>query len=115
MANSPVAPPAPPTRRWYVTPERNVAVTEEYTPQASSLQAIEPSRQAEAAFGRFVSFAVAIDAELSNQGCRRQSVIGSRAKRKRTCMTNREWALADRKTNERSLEFMGDNFAAGLY
>ncbi|MEM7690533.1 MAG: hypothetical protein AAF291_16075 [Pseudomonadota bacterium] len=47
--------------------------------------------------------------------CKRESVIGSRAKSKRTCMTNREWALVERRGNEQSAEFMGDNFAAGLY
>ena len=46
--------------------------------------------------------------------CKSESVIGSRAKRKRTCMTNREWALVQRRGNEQTEEFMGDNFAAGL-
>ena len=31
--------------------------------------------------------------------CRSQSVIGSRAKKRRVCMTNREWAEAARKGN----------------
>lgn len=47
--------------------------------------------------------------------CKTETVIGSRAKRKRTCMTNREWALVERRGNEQSKEFAGDNFAAGHY
>lgn len=45
--------------------------------------------------------------------CKSESVIGSRAKRKRTCMTNRQWVLVERRQNEASKTFAGDNFAAG--
>ncbi len=45
--------------------------------------------------------------------CKSESVIGSRAKRKRTCMTNRQWALVERRGNEASKTFAGDNFANG--
>jgi len=41
--------------------------------------------------------------------CKSESVIGSRAKRKRTCMTNREWALTSRRDNETTRDFMADN------
>lgn len=47
--------------------------------------------------------------------CKKETVIGSRAKRKTTCMTNREWARVERRGNEASREFAGDNFAAGEY
>ncbi|MEL7198943.1 MAG: hypothetical protein AAGL10_11575 [Pseudomonadota bacterium] len=43
--------------------------------------------------------------------CKSEAVIGSRAKRKRTCMTNREWALAQRRGNEASRSFVEDNQA----
>ncbi|MEM6827709.1 MAG: hypothetical protein AAF553_07175 [Pseudomonadota bacterium] len=43
--------------------------------------------------------------------CKSESVIGSRAKRKRTCMTNREWALSSRRGNEATRDFVGDNQA----
>ena len=35
----------------------------------------------------------------------------ARAKRKRTCMTNREWALSSRRGNEATRDFVGDNQA----
>ena len=41
--------------------------------------------------------------------CKSEAVIGSRARRKRTCMTNREWALASRRGNEATRDFVGDN------
>ncbi|MGB3471513.1 MAG: hypothetical protein WBA51_11885 [Erythrobacter sp.] len=41
--------------------------------------------------------------------CKSEAVIGSRAKRKRTCMTNKEWALVSRRGNEASRDFIGDN------
>ena len=41
--------------------------------------------------------------------CKSQSVIGSRAKRKRSCMTNREWKLVQRKGNDATRDFVGDN------
>lgn len=47
--------------------------------------------------------------------CKRESVIGSRAKKRRVCMTNKEWALVERRGNEASKEYAGDNFAAGYY
>ena len=40
--------------------------------------------------------------------CRSEPIIGSRAKRKRTCMTNREWANVSRKGNKGSREFVED-------
>jgi hypothetical protein len=43
--------------------------------------------------------------------CKSESVIGSRARRKRTCMTNREWAVTARRGNEASRDFVGDNQA----
>lgn len=45
--------------------------------------------------------------------CKSESVIGSRARRKKTCMTNREWALVSRRGNEATRDFVGDN-AAGF-
>lgn len=45
--------------------------------------------------------------------CKSESVIGSRAKRKRTCMTNREWALVERRGNEASREYARDHFVSG--
>ncbi|KPP89776.1 hypothetical protein [Erythrobacter sp. HL-111] len=41
--------------------------------------------------------------------CRTEAVIGSRARRKRTCMTNREWELLARRGNAAAREFVGDN------
>ncbi|MDJ0979845.1 MAG: hypothetical protein QNI87_15070 [Erythrobacter sp.] len=41
--------------------------------------------------------------------CKSKPVIGSRAQRKRTCMTNREWAEVARQGNDRSRDFVGDN------
>ena len=41
--------------------------------------------------------------------CKSESVIGSRARRKRTCMTNREWALVSRRGNEATRDFVQDN------
>ncbi len=43
--------------------------------------------------------------------CKSESVIGSRARRKKTCMSNRDWALASRRGNEASRDFIGDNQA----
>ena len=43
--------------------------------------------------------------------CRSEAVIGSRAKRKRTCMKNSEWAIVAKKGNDLSREFLGDNQA----
>ena len=45
--------------------------------------------------------------------CKREAVIGSRAKRKKTCMTNSEWRIVERRGNEASKTFAGDNFANG--
>ena len=41
--------------------------------------------------------------------CRSEPVIGSRAKRKRTCLSNREWARVSREGNRSSRDFVGDN------
>jgi len=41
--------------------------------------------------------------------CKSEAVLGSRAKRKRTCMTNRDWALVSRRGNEATRDFVGDN------
>lgn len=41
--------------------------------------------------------------------CKSEAVIGSRARRKRTCLTNREWDLAARRGNEATRDFVGDN------
>ncbi len=41
--------------------------------------------------------------------CKTQSVIGSRAKRTKTCMTNKEWALASRRGNENTRDIVGAN------
>jgi hypothetical protein len=41
--------------------------------------------------------------------CRTEAVIGSRARRKRTCMTNREWALIERRGNASARDIVGDN------
>lgn len=40
--------------------------------------------------------------------CRREAVIGSRAKKRKICMTNREWALAARKGNEGTRSIVED-------
>lgn len=41
--------------------------------------------------------------------CKSEAVIGSRARRKRTCMTNREWDLIARRGNEASRDFVEQN------
>ena len=41
--------------------------------------------------------------------CKSEAVIGSRARRKRTCMTNREWDLIARRGNEASRDFVQQN------
>ena len=41
--------------------------------------------------------------------CKSEAVIGSRARRKRTCMTNREWELAARRGNEDSRNLVNQN------
>ncbi len=41
--------------------------------------------------------------------CKTHAVIGSRAKRTRVCMTNKEWALAARRGNELTRDIVGDN------
>ncbi len=41
--------------------------------------------------------------------CKSQSVIGSRAKRTRVCITNKEWALAARRGNEGARDIVGAN------
>ena len=46
--------------------------------------------------------------------CKSEAVIGSRARRKRTCMTNKEWALVEQRGNDATREFARDNFASGL-
>ena len=46
--------------------------------------------------------------------CKSEPVIGSRAKRNRTCMTNREWALVSRRGNEESRKFLEENQAGFL-
>lgn len=43
--------------------------------------------------------------------CRSEAVLGSRAQRKRVCMTNREWTAAARSGNRETQEFMN----AGRY
>ena len=43
--------------------------------------------------------------------CKSEPGSGSRAKRKRTCMTNKEWALISRRGNEATRDFVGDNQA----
>lgn len=48
--------------------------------------------------------------------CRSEPVIGSLARKKRVCMTNREWAAHNREGSKRSREFVDDNqpaFAPG--
>lgn len=40
--------------------------------------------------------------------CKSESIIGSRAKRKRTCLTNREWTRLQRRGNEASRDFVQD-------
>ncbi|MEM7690534.1 MAG: hypothetical protein AAF291_16080 [Pseudomonadota bacterium] len=41
--------------------------------------------------------------------CKSEAVIGSRARRKRTCMTNRDWELVQRRGNEASRDFVDQN------
>jgi hypothetical protein len=41
--------------------------------------------------------------------CKSEAMIGSRAKRKRTCMTNKEWELTARRGNEATRDFVQDN------
>ena len=41
--------------------------------------------------------------------CKSEAVIGSRARRKRTCMTNREWEMIARRGNEASRDFVEQN------
>lgn len=41
--------------------------------------------------------------------CKGEAVIGSRARRKRTCMTNHEWDLVARRGNEFSRDFVNQN------
>ena len=41
--------------------------------------------------------------------CKSEAVLGSRARRKRTCMTNREWELVARRGNEATREFVDRN------
>jgi len=41
--------------------------------------------------------------------CKSEAVIGSRARRKRTCMTNREWERASRRGNEATRDFVQEN------
>lgn len=41
--------------------------------------------------------------------CKSEAVLGSRAKRTRTCMTNREWAIVARQGNEATRDFVGAN------
>lgn len=43
--------------------------------------------------------------------CRSEPIIGSLARKKRVCMTNREWALHNREGSKRSREFVDDNQA----
>ncbi|MEM7690535.1 MAG: hypothetical protein AAF291_16085 [Pseudomonadota bacterium] len=47
--------------------------------------------------------------------CKSEAVIGSRARRKRTCMTNREWTLAQRKGNELSRDIVRDTQPGMLF
>ena len=41
--------------------------------------------------------------------CKSEAIIGSRAKRTRTCMTNKEWEIASRRGNEATRDFVRDN------
>ena len=80
----------------------------------SSSQSAEPQAKPEEALAaEKVEVAITDKNHPDYVRCKSESVIGSRAKRKRTCMTNREWALVERRGNEQSKEFAGDNFAAG--
>lgn len=48
--------------------------------------------------------------------CRSEPIIGSLSRKKRVCMTNREWAAHNREGSKRSREFVDDNqpsFAPG--
>ncbi len=48
--------------------------------------------------------------------CRSEPIIGTLARKKRVCMTNREWAAHNREGSKRSREFVDDNqpsFAPG--
>ena len=46
------------------------------------------------------------EAELQRVICKRESVIGSRVQKRRTCMTRREWNNLQNKTRDSMDEFM---------
>lgn len=46
------------------------------------------------------------EAELERVICKRESVIGSRVQKKRTCMTRREWIALQNKTRDSMDEFL---------
>lgn len=46
------------------------------------------------------------EAEMQRVICKRESVIGSRVQKKRTCMTRREWLNLQNKTRDSMDEFM---------
>lgn len=45
--------------------------------------------------------------------CRSQPVMGSLARKRRVCMTNKEWTIHIREGNKRATEFM-DDIAGGM-
>ena len=79
--------------------------------QTASNQNAAPAPQAEP-----VNVAVAVKSKDDPNAvrCKSEKIIGSRAKRKRTCMTNKEWALVEQRGNDATREFARDNFASGL-
>ena len=46
------------------------------------------------------------EADMDRVICKRESVIGSRVQKKRTCMTRREWIALQNKTQEGVDEFL---------
>ena len=49
------------------------------------------------------------DAEMERVICRRESVVGSRVQKRRTCMTRREWIALHAKTRDGVADFMRRN------
>jgi hypothetical protein len=49
------------------------------------------------------------DAEMERVICKRESVVGSRVQKRRTCMTRREWIALQVKTRDGVADFMRRN------